>query len=60
MPGYEVTNWHGMIGPKGLPRAIVDRLNAEMNKIIKAKDMDEKLEANGVAAAGGNPELSTS
>src|SRR4051812_24462005 len=38
VPGYEVTNWHGFIGPKGLPRPIVDRLNADMNKIVKAKD----------------------
>src|SRR5688572_4422901 len=57
VPGYEVTNWHGLIGPKGLPRPVVDRLNAEVNKIIKAKDMDEKLQANGVSAGGGNPEL---
>src|SRR5687767_14485174 len=49
VPGYEVTNWHGLIGPKGLPRAVVDRLNAEVNKIIKAKDMDAKLQANGVS-----------
>src|SRR5687767_5330506 len=49
VPGYEVTNWHGLIGPKGLPRPVVDRLNTEVNKIIKAKDMDEKLQANGVS-----------
>ena len=33
VPGYEVTNWHGLIGPKSIPRAVVDRLNGEMNKI---------------------------
>ena len=32
---YDVNNWHGLMGPKGLPRAIVDRLNAEINTIIK-------------------------
>jgi len=57
VPGYEVTNWHGLIGPKGLPRAVVDRLNAEVNKLIKARDVEEKLQANGVIAASGNPEL---
>jgi tripartite-type tricarboxylate transporter receptor subunit TctC len=57
VPGYEVTNWHGLIGPKGLPRAVVDRLNAEMNKLIKARDIEDKLQANGVTAAGGAPEL---
>jgi tripartite-type tricarboxylate transporter receptor subunit TctC len=56
VPGYDVTNWHGLIGPKGLPRPIVDRVNAEVNKVIKSKDMIEKLEADGVAPVGGSPE----
>jgi tripartite-type tricarboxylate transporter receptor subunit TctC len=55
--GYDVSNWHGFIGPKGLPRPIVDRVNAEVNKIIQQKDMIAKLEADGVAPAGGSPEV---
>jgi tripartite-type tricarboxylate transporter receptor subunit TctC len=54
--GYEVLNWHGFIGPRGLPRPIVDRVNGEVNKIITQKDMVEKLEADGVSPAGGTPE----
>ena len=54
--GYDVTNWHGLIGPKGLPKPIVDRVNGEVNKIIKQKDMVEKLEADGVSPVGGSPE----
>ena len=57
LPDYEVTNWHGLIGPKGLPRPIVEQLNTEVNKAIKAKDLESKLQANGVSAAGGKPEL---
>jgi len=57
VPDYEVTNWHGLIGPKGLPRAVVERLNTEVNKAIRSKDLESKLEANGVSAAGGNPEV---
>ena len=56
VPGYDVTNWHGMIGPKGLPRAVVERLNGEMNRIVKLKDMEERLQADGMAPAGGTPE----
>ena len=56
VPGYDVTNWHGLIGPKGLPRPIVDRVNGEVNKIIKQKDMEEKLQADGVSPVGGTPE----
>jgi tripartite-type tricarboxylate transporter receptor subunit TctC len=54
--GYDVILWHGLIGPKGLPRPIVDRVNGELNKALKAKDMEEKLAADGVASAGGTPE----
>ena len=54
--GYEVILWHGLIGPKSLPRPIVERVNAELNKALKAKDMEDKLAADGVSAAGGTPE----
>jgi tripartite-type tricarboxylate transporter receptor subunit TctC len=57
VPGYEVTNWHGLIGPKALPRPVIDRLNAEVNQALKGKDLDDKLSANGVSAVGGKPEL---
>ena len=56
VPGYEVTNWHGLIGPKGVPRAIVERLHGELTKILKLKDMEERLQADGVSPAGGTPE----
>lgn len=54
--GYDVVLWHGLVGPKGLPRPIVDRVNAELNKALKAKDMEDKLAADGVSPAGGTPE----
>ena len=56
LKGYEVVLWHGVIGPKNLPRPIVDRVNGELNKILKTKDMQEKLSGDGVSAAGGTPE----
>ena len=54
--GYDVVLWHGLVGPKGLPRAIVDRVNGDLNKALKAKDMEDKLAADGVSPAGGTPE----
>jgi tripartite-type tricarboxylate transporter receptor subunit TctC len=57
--GYEVINWHALVGPKGLPRPIVDQLNGELNKIVKSKDVEEKLAADGVYSAGGPPEQLT-
>src|SRR5258708_1232401 len=43
VPGYEVILWHGLIGPKGLPRPIVDRLNSEVTKALKLKETAEQL-----------------
>jgi len=54
--GYDVVLWHGLVGPKGLPRAIVDRVNGDLNRALKAKDMEDKLAADGVSPAGGTPE----
>jgi tripartite-type tricarboxylate transporter receptor subunit TctC len=54
--GYDVVLWHGLIGPKGLPRAIVERINAEAGKALKVKETAEQLQNDGVAPAGGTPE----
>ena len=56
LKGYEVILWHGLIGPKGLPKPILDRVNRELNKVLQNKDMQEKLAGDGVSAAGGTPE----
>ncbi|MCX7154781.1 MAG: tripartite tricarboxylate transporter substrate binding protein [Proteobacteria bacterium] len=55
-PSYEVTNWSGLSGPKGLPRYIVLRLNREVNEIIKGADVAKVLAADGLSPAGGTSE----
>jgi tripartite-type tricarboxylate transporter receptor subunit TctC len=56
LPGYEVVLWHGLIGPKGLPKEVVTRISSEVNKALKLKETSEQLENDGVAPAGGTPE----
>jgi tripartite-type tricarboxylate transporter receptor subunit TctC len=56
VPGYEVVFWYGLIGPKGMPRPIVDRLNAEVTKALKLKETAEHLQSDGQSPAGGSPE----
>jgi tripartite-type tricarboxylate transporter receptor subunit TctC len=56
VPGYDVVLWHGLIGPKGLPRPIVERISAEASKALKLKETGEQLQNDGVAPAGGTPE----
>lgn len=53
---YEVILWHGVVGPKGLPRPVVDLVNGLINQALQGKDMDERLSADGVSRAGGTPE----
>jgi tripartite-type tricarboxylate transporter receptor subunit TctC len=53
---FAVVLWHGLIGPKNLPRNVVDRVNGELNKALKAKDMEEKLQTDGVEPKGGSPD----
>jgi tripartite-type tricarboxylate transporter receptor subunit TctC len=55
-PNWEVTNWHGLVGPKGLPREIVERLNREVNEVLKSKDVEKILGADGLEPAGGTPD----
>ena len=58
VPGYESTNWHAMIGPKGIPPAVVERISAEVRKIVSQRDMEARLHASGVFPAGGGaPEV---
>jgi tripartite-type tricarboxylate transporter receptor subunit TctC len=50
------SSWFGFLGPAGLPREIVTRLNAEMGKALVAPDVTSKLDDNGMAVIGGTPE----
>ena len=56
VPGYEVILWHGLIGPKGLPRPIVDRIHDAVTKALQMKETADQLQTDGVAPAGGTPE----
>jgi tripartite-type tricarboxylate transporter receptor subunit TctC len=56
VPGYEVVLWHGLVAPKGVPKAVIDKLNQAANEALKSKDTAELLASDGVAPAGGTPE----
>lgn len=55
VPGYDVVLWHGLIGPKGMPKDIVERLNAGAMKALSLKETAAQLQTDGVAPAGGPP-----
>jgi tripartite-type tricarboxylate transporter receptor subunit TctC len=53
--GYEVTVWFGIVGPAGMPPAIVRKLNTELNAILKMDDVKRRFDDQGVEAIGGTP-----
>lgn len=56
VPGYEVESWYGVVAPRGTPPAIIERLNAAVNKILRQPEMRKNLESQGMAPSGGTPE----
>jgi tripartite-type tricarboxylate transporter receptor subunit TctC len=52
--GFDVPIWHGLIAPKGVPAPIVERINAEVNKMLQIPETAKQLETDGVSPAGGN------
>ena len=56
MPNLDVTTWYGIFAPAGTPRAIVNKLNSEINLAMQAADVKEKLAAQSTDAIVGTPE----
>jgi len=52
VPGYEATIWLGLMAPAGTPRPVLEKLNAEVNKIINAPDVKEAWAKQGAAPMG--------
>jgi tripartite-type tricarboxylate transporter receptor subunit TctC len=56
VPGFDVVAWAGVVVPAGVPRAIVARLNKEMNRALAAPAVAGKLPDLGLQVVGGTPE----
>jgi tripartite-type tricarboxylate transporter receptor subunit TctC len=55
VPGFEATTWHGVFVPAGTPAAIIDKLNAEINSMLKLPEVRERMAAMGAEIVGGTP-----
>lgn len=55
-PGFEAVTWFGLAAPKGVPKDIVDRLNAEFNKALQSKELSVKYQEQGARVLTGTPE----
>jgi tripartite-type tricarboxylate transporter receptor subunit TctC len=56
LPGFEVNNWIGLFAPAGTPMDVVMRLNAEVQKIMRAPEVEKRLETEGAKFVESTPE----
>lgn len=56
LPGFEVIAWYNMFGPAGMPRPVINKLNAEVNRILGEPQVRERFLALGVVPLSGTPE----
>ncbi len=56
LAGYETSTWGGVLAPAGTPKAVVAKLNAEINKILVMPDVHQRLLEAGIEPAGGTPQ----
>src|SRR3954449_10586324 len=56
VPGYAAPTWSGVIGPAGIPRPILEKLNAAINRAVHSSAFKARFASIGDEAAGGTPE----
>jgi tripartite-type tricarboxylate transporter receptor subunit TctC len=54
--GYETIQWSGMLAPARTPRAVVSRINADIDRLLKQEEVVQRLGNLGVDPAGGSPD----
>jgi tripartite-type tricarboxylate transporter receptor subunit TctC len=55
-PGYEATNWYAFLAPAATPKPVLERLHRELVQVLKAPDVRESLDKQGMEAKPGTPE----
>jgi tripartite-type tricarboxylate transporter receptor subunit TctC len=56
LPGFDITAWFGIVGPAGMPKDVVDKLNAATTQVLRAPDMKERLATIGLTPMPMAPE----
>ncbi len=56
LPGFEIVGWYGVIGPAKMPKPLVTRLHDEFVKVLRQRDVTERILADGAEPIGNTPE----
>ena len=43
VPGFDLTSWNGIFGPAGMPKAVADKINTELQQVLEDKEVKERL-----------------
>ena len=55
LPGFENLGWFGLVAPTGTPQAILDKIHADVTKVLAAADVKKRFDDLGMAPAGNTP-----
>ncbi len=56
LQGFDISVWQGMVAPSGLPRPLLDRINAAVNRAVASPNFSKRMAELGNEVAGGTPE----
>jgi tripartite-type tricarboxylate transporter receptor subunit TctC len=56
VPGFACQGWYGLIGPAGMPKALVTRINSDLNRMLANAEFSQRLMLGGVEAFSSTPE----
>lgn len=56
LPGFEATSWHGLFAPGGTPKEIVEKVSAEVQRIMKLPHIQQRMQGMGATPVGNTPE----
>ena len=55
LPGFENLGWFGLVAPTGTPQAILDKIHADVTKVLASADVKKRFDDLGMAPAGNTP-----
>jgi tripartite-type tricarboxylate transporter receptor subunit TctC len=55
VPGFDLSSWHGLIAPRALPPAILERVNRDIGSMLRSREVEERMQADGVSPAPTTP-----
>jgi tripartite-type tricarboxylate transporter receptor subunit TctC len=55
-PGLDAASWYGLVGPRGMPPALVQRMSDDINRVLAMPDIAQRLDDFGAEDAGGSPQ----